>query len=94
MRRVAVEHDLQPASAGREELRDKAIGVAQFGNADLGDEVEAGGFLEERRIPQVDSRTGVDDHIIEALSRHRQQFIDGFIGSLDGREFAWGREHG
>jgi len=44
MRRIAVEHDLQLASAGGKKLRDKAIGVAQFRNADLGNQIDDGGF--------------------------------------------------
>ena len=44
---IAVEHDLEIAAAVDEEMRDQAIGVAQFRDADLGDEIEGGGIGKE-----------------------------------------------
>jgi len=65
---VAVEDDLQVLIAGEEEFGDHAIGVAQLGDADLGDEVNGGGGGEKRGRHQVQARAQVDDDIIEALA--------------------------
>lgn len=84
MGRVPIEDDLELAAAPGEELADQAVGVAEFGNADLSDQVEDGGFLKDSGLSQVDSGAGIDDHIIEVLARDGEQFVNGLRGGLDG----------
>ena len=76
---IAVEDDLEIAAAVDEKMRDEAIGVAQFRDADLGDEIKHCGIGEEVRVFEVEARAEVDHHVVEVCARDAEQFVYGFL---------------
>jgi hypothetical protein len=69
---VAVNYDFELGTALGGELRNQAMGVTQFRNPDLRDQVDGGGFIKEMLALQVKSRTRVHYNIIKILAGHFQ----------------------
>ena len=90
---VPVQYDFQFRASSYGEPCNQAIGVAQFGDADLHHHKDGGGFVEDARALQVEFRSGIDHHIIEVLASDLEQLVDGVIGDVGGSQFTGRRKH-
>ena len=91
---IAVDHDFKLGSAAGKELADQAVGVAQFGNAGLGDQVDLWASLKSA-VPVKSSREPISTTTLSnSCARDGDQPVDGLVGGLELGKFPRSREHG
>src|ERR1700728_2961827 len=93
VRLIAVENDLEVVEAPREEIIYHTVRGAHLRNSYLGNEEDGGGFIEQRRTHQVDSRSNIHHGKFIFSARDLHQLVDGFSGGRARRKIVWTRQH-
>ena len=85
----AVDHHFQGGPALGGYLLDQAVCIAQFGNAELRNQVKGHRLVEAASALQIQFRAGIHHHVFVILKRDFQKGANCFIGGLIRVHLAW-----